>query len=151
MRSSVSRSQSPAVMRDQRGDLLVCDVRSSSCTPASSRIPSRKPIPSAMLALDLLPMVEGLLQFLAIDLDPFAAQQHQAFGAASSCSRSCFGERLAVEGQVDLEIQQRVQAERARLLAANPHLHLRPRRAARRPPVGHADHDARLFDPRRLR
>ena len=74
MRSSVCRSQSPAVTRDQFATCSSAALASPNSAPAKSRIPSMKLIPSGRSFADLLPMIERLLQFFLIDFDPFAAQ-----------------------------------------------------------------------------
>ena len=104
--------------------------------------------PIGMLLLEQLPMVEGLLELLAIDLDPFAAEQHQPLARGQQLAAFGFGQRFAVEAHRHVEIQQAIQTGRARRRRADPHLHLRSRRLAGRPPIGHPHHHSRFFDPR---
>ena len=65
----------------------------------------RKPVLG--LLLDLLPMVERLLQLLAVDLDPLAAQQHQPVVGRHQFAPFGLGQLLVAQGQLHLEIEHR--------------------------------------------
>ncbi len=53
-----------------------------------------------------------------------------------------FGERLAVEGQGDFEVQHGISPHAGGLLITDAHTDLGARRALGPPPIGHADDDA---------
>ena len=103
-----------------------------------------------MFAFERFPVPQRLLKLLTIGLDPFAAQENQALTRFEQLPAFGVGERLAVEGQFDLKIEELVEAERADGALANVDVNLRPRRFAGRPPIGNSDDDPALLDAGRL-
>ena len=95
--------------------------------------------------LDLFPVAEDLLQPLAVDLHPAAPDQREARGALQERPQLGGREPLSLERDLDLEVEQRGQAEPRRLLPADGHPDLGPRRVLRLPPVGDADQHAGRF------
>ena len=89
MRSSVCRSQSPAVTRDQTATSSPAALGSSNSAPAKHPHPFDEADAVGPILCNVLPMVERLFQFFLIDLDPFAAQQREPF----ACLREVGGAR----------------------------------------------------------
>ena len=98
------------------------------------------------LRLDLFPMLQDFVELPAIDLDPFALEQDQALRGFANRSPLGFGERFAIQRQVDLEVEQTVFAERPGRGIADSDLDLGPRRATGFPPIRDSDDDAALFE-----
>jgi hypothetical protein len=83
--------------------------------------------PVRKLLLDLAPVFECLLEFLLIDLDPFAAQPRQTVRRVQNLLPLVVGQWLAVECQFARKVQQTVHADLTRLLLPDSHLHFRTR------------------------
>jgi hypothetical protein len=91
---------------------------------------------------------KGLAQLLAIDLDPAPLDKRQAVAAAQDFLPLGGADGLAVHGQADREVEQRVGAQDRRGVPSYSDAHLRPRRLAGLPEVGDADDDPALFKRR---
>ena len=77
----------------------------------------------------------------AVDLDPFAAQQHEVLGAGEQGCDLDLGQRLAFQHHVHAKIQQTVQSDGRWRAAADCCGHLRSGGTAGAPGRGHADDD----------
>ena len=102
-----SRSSSPPASSSAR----------SAGAPANSRIPSTNESPSRGLLLHVLPVLQRLLELLAVDFDPLAAQQHQAVFGGHQLAPFGLGEFLVAQGPLDLEVEHPVGVELPLLLA----------------------------------
>ena len=93
-------------------------------------------------------MGEHLAQPLAVQLDPLSAQPHEPLGRRQELAHLRGRELLVAQRDSDREVEQRVHAESTRLLLADAHRHLGPRRAPRAPPVGDAHDQPGRFEGR---
>ena len=85
-------------------------------------------------------MIEGRLQALAVDLDPFAPQQREALGRPQQLFGFLGGEGLAVEANAQVEVEQRGDAGHRRGCGADRRLHAWTARTIHAPARRHA-HD----------
>ncbi len=115
-------------------------------------MPSRNESPVApAVLLHRSPVVEHLLQLVAVDLDPFPLEQRQRLGAREELPHLDHRDGLAVEAEPHVEVEHGLHAQARRLPAPTGDLHLRARRLLPLPPVGEAhDHAARLAGRRVL-
>ena len=106
--------------------------------PDSRRMPSRKRAPSsARRRLDALPVGEHLAEARRVELDPLAPDQREPGRGDGDARDLRGGQRLAVERDAHVEVEQRVGADPARRARAERDLHLRARRALA-PPTSRA-------------
>ena len=118
--ASVFASHGPATTRDQSG-AAAATLSPGTCAPASRRIASPKAEP--VLRRGRLDRA-GTRSSIRLSRSRSTSTQRprtrcRPFDAASSCSNLRRGQRLAVEADVHLEIEQRVRAEPGRRLAAD--------------------------------
>ena len=100
---------------------------------------------------DTLPMREGFLEFLPIDLDPFPFQRDQAPAGFEQLGDLVRAERFPVEAHADGKLQQPPDAEAPRIHRIDLHADAGPGRLLRVPPVGHPDDQtARLEEGNRF-
>ena len=71
--------------------------------PASNRMPSTKEMPSSACAASSFQCVQGLGKFLAVDLDPLPAQQHEPILGGQQVAPFGVGKFLVAQGQMHLE------------------------------------------------
>src|SRR5208282_327680 len=100
---------------------------------------------SSREALDLLKFVEGRLQALTVDLDPFAANQGETISRSEKFFDFCGGQRLAVEAHPDLKIEQCVQPKDGRRSRTNRRFNPRSAWTVHAPVRRHANHEAGLL------
>lgn len=96
-----------------------------------------------------LPMVKGLTELLAVHLDPLTAKEDKAVLTREQFFDLRPGELLAIDNDVNLKIQQRVETERGALLSANRGGHTRTR-SPLFPPVRQAHQKPGFFVNRDL-
>jgi hypothetical protein len=100
--------------------------------------------------LHLAEMRDGLLQPLAVDLHPAAPDQHQALAGLQQLRHLGWGQRLAVQGHRDAEVEQGVQADGGGRGGADRGRNPRACRAAAPPAGGHTHHETCLLELRRV-
>ena len=97
-----------------------------------------------------LPVSEDLTELFPIELHPPSAHEREPVRAGEELAPLGVGDGLAVERQGDREVEERVQSQGSRRLAADGDADLEPPRPARVPPVGHANDDAGRFEDRHV-
>src|SRR4029077_13095556 len=95
--------------------------------------------------LDLLKFIEGRLQAVTVDLDPFAANQRETIGRSEKFFNFFVGQSVAVEAHPDLKIEQRVQAKDGRRGRPSRRSDTRPAWTVHAPVRRHANHEAGLL------
>ena len=100
----------------------------------------------ARLLLDFLPMIERLLQFLAIDLDPLSAQQHESIAGLHQLTPFGLSQLLVAQRQFDFEVEHAVRVKL--VLPGVTNRHSDARTGTLLPPVGQSHQDAAGFEDR---
>ena len=108
-RASVPGDHPGPVARGLRRRGRLCRPRSPSRPAGASPRGRRGPARAARRAL--LPVAEDLAQLLAVELHPLAPHEGEAVRAGEELAPLRVGEGLAVEGQRDREVEQRIQAQ----------------------------------------
>src|SRR5205085_12594274 len=106
------------------------------------RLEEREPVASG--ALRVLPVREHLLELVAIDLHPAPTHEREPMLLRGERFPFLDGQRLSVEGEMDVEIDERVEPEGWRLGATE--LYFDAYAGALLPPVRDADDDSRRFE-----
>ena len=102
------------------------------------------------LPLNVVPVIEDVHQLFAVNLDPFAFDQDQAFTGGKEFLDFLLGHPFAAQGQSDIEVQEGFHSEFRRRLAADLHRNPGPGTFPAAPPVGHAYDQTRLLIQRDL-
>ncbi len=100
--------------------------------------------------LDLGVAVERQFDRLRVDLDPFAAEQHEAVGRGEKVRYFRGRQRLAVEGDGDVEIQHLARADEGGSFGADGRLDPWPAGPGVGPAGGHSQDEARRLQRRRV-
>ena len=104
----------------------------------------------ACQALDLLELRQGLLKPLRVDLDPFAADEHQPTAVGQQALHLGGGQRLAIDGHRHSEVEQRILSDQRRLAPTDRGAD-RGARGPVGPPLGwHAHHHAGVLQLRHI-
>ena len=106
----------------------------------------REPVPG--LLFDLLPVVQGFGQLVAVDFDPLAPQQHEPFLGGQQLAPFGFGKLLFAQGELHLEVEHRLGIELLLSLLADGNAH--PGTGTLFPPVGQAHQHAAFLEDRHL-
>ena len=107
----------------------------------------RDALPANVL-LDVLPVLQGFLQLLAIDLDPLPLQRDQAAAGFEQLGDLIRAERFSVEAHADGELQHRIDPDARRILRVDLHADAGPGRLLGVPPVGHPHDQPARFEQR---
>ena len=92
------------------------------------------------------PVIKHLVQLLAVDLDPLAAQRDQAAGGSLDLGDLVRCQSFTIHAHRHLEGKHRPNAQGFLLLCINRHLDHRARRLAALPPVWHLHDNAALLE-----
>ena len=98
------------------------------------------------LGPDLAPLVEHLAELVGVRLDPAALDEHQPCAGPQQGLQLSFAQGLAPQGELDAEVQQRVEAQHRGPLVPHRHRHHRAGASPGAPPVGQAQHQARPLE-----
>src|SRR6516162_6075881 len=90
--------------------------------------------------LRLMESLEEAGELSGIDLDPAAAQQSQPRRTRQELFDLAGGQRLAIQHQLHVEVEQRVGSQLGRRLTTDTRSDLRPRRPASAPRTGYPHH-----------
>ena len=105
---------------------------------------------SRRTALDRLELSQRPVEPFMIDLDPLAADEGEAVGLREQALDLRWRQRLTIEGHLHAEVEQRVQPELRRRLAADHCLHLRTRRPVHAPVLRHPHDHSGAFKHRNI-
>ena len=93
-----------------------------------------------------LPVRQGFLQLLAIDLDPLPFQRDQAAAGLEQLGNLVGAERFSLQADADGELQQRIDPDARRILRVDLHADAGPGRLLGVPPVGHPHDQSARFE-----
>ena len=121
----------------RRGRLV---FRNAGAGQQAHRLTEGKPVAGGA-TLDRVELLQGPAEALAVDLDPFAADQREAVRLGQQLLDLRRGEAFALQRHLHPEIEKRVHPELGRRLAAHRRLHRRACGAIHAPACRHAQDD----------
>src|SRR2546422_10629333 len=131
------------IRRPPRSTLFPYTTLFRSPSQEPHRLEQRDPT-AASCALRLLPVREDLFELVPIDLHPASANQREPMVLRRQRPPFPLAQWLAVEGESDIEIDERIEPQSGRLAPAQLHFDTYAR--ALLPPVRNADDDARCLE-----
>src|SRR2546422_3112928 len=127
------------IRRPPRSTLFPYTTLFRSPSQEPHRLEQRDPT-AASCALRLLPVREDLFELVPIDLHPASANQREPMVLRRERPPFLLAQRLAIERELDVEIDERIEPQPGRLAPAQAYFDAEARPLL--PPVGNADDDA---------